>query len=336
MAEDSTTHAAARRTGWIIAGIFLAGIALAITWVAREAMRIKNDRDRTRAEERTGSAMVLVRASAGFRGFTMGANDGEPDERPLHDVKVSDFWMDRTEVTNDQFARFVAATRHVTTAEKPSAERPAGSWVFRDGKKMWLAGANWRVPGGPGTSIEGRGNFPVVHISHDDATACAIWAGKRLPTEAEWEFAVRGGVELSRYPWGAEPAPGGRWNANVRQGENEDTGADGFAGLAPVGSYIANAFDIADLAGNAAEWCADWYAHDYYAQLRPDPDKSAHRNPRGPEVGNDPLTPGLWKRVVRGGSWISGELEYRCAARAREAPDFTADWLGFRCVKDAK
>src|SRR5262245_27857136 len=136
MPEDTTTTAAARRTGWIIAGVFLVGIALAITWVTREALRIQHDRDRANAEERTGSAMLLLHASMSFRGFTMGANDGAPDERPLHDVKLSDFWMDRTEVTNDQFARFVSATKYVTTAEKPLAGKEAGSWIMRDGKKQ--------------------------------------------------------------------------------------------------------------------------------------------------------------------------------------------------------
>jgi formylglycine-generating enzyme len=332
MSEDPTITAAARRTGWIVAGVLLAGIALSVTWVAREAMRIKRDRDRTNAEQRTGSAMVLVRASASFRGFTMGSNDGAADERPLHDVKLSDYWMDRTEVTNDQFSRFVAATRYVTSAERPLAGKPAGSWIMKERKKEWSPGAYWRAPQGPGSTIEDHGSFPVVHVSHEDASAFAKWAGKRLPTEAEWEFAVRGGTDLSRYPWGAEAAPGGHWQANVWQ----DPAADGFPALAPAGSFAANSYDLVDLAGNVAEWCADWYAHDYYAQLRPDPDRAAHRNPQGPDVSSDPTSPGLWKRVVRGGSWSSAADEYRCAARGREAPEYSAEWLGFRCVKDGK
>jgi formylglycine-generating enzyme len=356
--EDQETHRAARRTGLIFVCIIVFGLVLIAAWMIPEALRIRRMRDQRLAEQRAGSEMTLVRSSAGFRGFTMGANDGAEDEKPLHDVKLSDFWMDRTEVTNEQFARFVAATGYRTTAEKPPSAafvealapemQQPGSWCFRPASdatadqpmswRRWVPGANWRQPDGPNSNISGREKFPVVHVSFDDAEAYAKWAGKRLPTEAEWEFAARGGVDHSRYPWGAERNPGGRWPANGWQGAFplKDEALDGFAGLAPVASFAGNAYELQDLAGNVTEWCSDWYANDYYAQLRPNPDKAAHRNPPGPEISSDPREPGVWKRVLRGGSWISAGDEFRCAARDKAAPAFTSSWTGFRCVKEAK
>jgi formylglycine-generating enzyme required for sulfatase activity len=355
---DEQTSYAARRTGLILAGIFLLGIAIAAIWLVPEALRVRRARDQRLAEQRAGADMILIRSSAGFRGFTMGANDGAPDEQPLHDVKVSDYWIDRAEVSNEQFAHFVKATGYLTTAEKPPTgafveslapdEQQAGSWCFRPQSdaaaatpRSWMRsvpGANWRSPEGPGSSIAGREKYPVVHVSYDDALAYAAWAKKRLPTEAEWEFAARGGIEHASYPWGAERSPGGRWPANVWQGDFplEDTALDGFAGLAPAGSFAPNGYGLQDMPGNVAEWCSDWYAQDYYGQLRPNPDRSAHRNPAGPEVSTDPAEPGVSKRVVRGGSWISAKDEFRCAARGKAAPSFTAQWIGFRCVKPAE
>jgi formylglycine-generating enzyme required for sulfatase activity len=290
--------------------------------------------------------------------FTMGANDGAADEQPLHDVRVTEFWMNRTEVTNAEFARFVNATGYVTTAELPPAgvaegmlpvgQNQPGSWCFRPSpgakagdRRTWMAfvpGANWRRPHGLGSSIEGRENFPVVHVSYEDAQAYCKWAGKRLPTEAEWECAARGGLMLTRYPWGRDFDELGASKANVWQGKfpDKDDALDGFAGLAPVGRFGTSAFGLHDLAGNAAEWCSDWYQHDFYAQLRPDPNRAAHRNPKGPEVSTDPTEPGVWKRVVRGGSFLSDAAGCRVSVRGREAPGFTAEWLGFRCVKDVQ
>jgi formylglycine-generating enzyme required for sulfatase activity len=343
----------------IFGGIVVAAIGMVLVWLVPEGMRIARDRETRTSEGRAGSDMVRVPGGS----FTMGANDGAADERPLHDVRVNAFWMDRTEVTNGEFARFTKATGYVTTAELPphgvesgvlpAGQRQAGSWCFRrdDGEKTgdrrtwmkFIPGANWRHPAGPPYSnIAGRDDEPVAHVSHDDAMAYCKWARKRLPTEAEWECAARGGANLARYPWGGEVRPGGRFMANFWQPVLPSSGlppSDGelyrACGLVPVARYPANGFGLHDLAGNVSEWCADWYQHDYYAQLRPDPNFAAHRNPRGPEVSIDPKEPGVWKRVVRGGSYVSGADECRVSARLREAPMFAAEWLGFRCVKDA-
>ena len=361
MSEAAETARSVRRTALIFAGILVAAVTMVAVWLVPEAKRIARNRETQSREARAGSDMVRVAGGV----FTMGANDGALDEQPLHDVRVGEFWMDRTEVTDEEFARFTKATGHITTAElRPQAvpdsdlamdEREPGSWCFKPGpifipdgfdpkeldRRTFIAfipGASWRRPRGAGTDIVGRERFPVVHVSHDDALAYCKWAHKRLPTEAEWECAARGGMILTRYPWGNEMAPGGMWRANTWSGgfPIKDDALDGFAGLAPVAHFPANGFGLHDLAGNVAEWCADWYQHDYYAQLRPDPNFAAHRNPHGPEVSTDPNEPGVWKRVVRGGSFLSTADECRVSARGREAPGFSAEWIGFRCVKDAQ
>ncbi len=344
MSVDAETARAARRTGFIFAGVIVAAATLALAWLLPEMKRIARNRETESREARAGSDMVRVAGGT----IEMGANDGAEDERPKHNVTVKEFWMDRSEVTNAEFARFVKATGYITTAELPAQGRTeGGSWCFQPGaeaksadRKTWIAfvaGANWRRPHGAGSSIEGKDKFPVVHVSYDDAVAYGKWARKRLPTEAEWECAARGGVLLTRYPWGNEIAPDGVWRANTWQGDfpAKDEVSDGFAGLAPVGKFPANGSGLRDLAGNVAEWCADWYQHDYYAHLRPDPNFASHRNPRGPDTSTDPTEPGVWKRVVRGGSWLSNAAEVRVSARGREEPGFSAEWLGFRCVKDA-
>ena len=345
MSEAAETARAVRRTAFIFAGIVIAAITMVLVWLVPEMKRIAGNRETQSRETRAGSDMVRVAGD----NFTMGANDGAPDEQPLHNVRVNEFWMDRSEVTNAEFARFAKATGYVTGAELSQPQ--AGSWCFRPGadakaaeRRTWIAfvpGASWRRPrgaNGAGSDTEGKDKFPVVHVSHDDALAYCKWAHKRLPTEAEWECAARGGVILTRYPWGNEIAPGGAWRANTWQGSfpAKDDALDGFAGLAPVGSFPANGSGLRDLAGNVAEWCADWYRNDYYAELRPDPNFAAHRNPRGPDTSSDPSEPGVWKRVVRGGSFLSTADECRVSARGREAPGFSSEWIGFRCVKDAQ
>jgi sulfatase modifying factor 1 len=340
-----------QRTALIAVSIFLAAVALVAVWMVPEVRRVQRERTKRINEQRSGMGeMILLKAGK----VTMGSTDGPADERPMHDVKVSDFWMDASEVTNAEFALFVAATGYVSSAEKP---RPAGfvnrvmlqngdvgSFCFRRpesagaGALGFVTGANWRHPNGPGSEIEGRGNFPVVHVSWDDAQAYGKWSGKRLPTEAEWEFAARGAALLSGYPWGVERNPSGRQMANVWQGNFPETNAtlDGFAGLAPVGSFPPNPFGIYDLAGNVAEWCSDWYQPDFYSQIARISDRAVHVDVKGPDSSQDPAEPGVSKHVVRGGSFLTPEEshEIRCSARSKAEPGFTAEYLGFRCVKD--
>jgi formylglycine-generating enzyme len=279
--------------------------------------------------------------------FWMGCTQFD-DAIPVHKVEVDGFWMDRTEVTNAQFAKFVDATRYVTVAEKP----PAGdlkpfSIVFTapdqtvDPHKVahltwWKAvkGADWRHPEGPASDLKGRDSHPVVHISYVDALAYAAWAGKRLPSEAEWEFAARGGLDRKVFCWGDELTPGGKFMANTWQGEfpNKNTVQDGFAGTAPVGSFPANGFGLSDMAGNVWEWCADWY-HPAYYKFSPD------KNPQGPRGSFDPQEPGVAKRVQRGGSYLCCDnfcKRYLPGARGKGEPESAANHVGFRCVRDPK
>ncbi|WP_276374546.1 formylglycine-generating enzyme family protein [Chryseolinea sp. H1M3-3] len=296
--------------------------------------------------------------------FSMGAsdNDGRRDEYPAHEVRVKGFWMDATEVTNAQFSKFVEATGYVTTAEKvpdweelkkqlpPGTPKPADSLlvassiVFVSPARhvslhevnewwQWKKGANWRHPRGTGSSIKGKENYPVVHVSWDDANAYAAWAGKRLPTEAEWEYAARGGVTNQPFFWGAEDAEQGSPKANTWQGQfpNVDTGWDKFEGLAPTKSFAPNNFGLYDMAGNVWEWCSDWYRPDYYGQLS----ASTAINPQGPETGYDPDEPTVPKRVVRGGSFLCHSSYcsgYRVSARMKTSADTSLEHTGFRCV----
>ena len=340
----------AARSSLIIGGLFFAFILLATLGVMHEAQRIKRERVVTKAlnNQSWSGEMVLIPAGR----MTMGAIDGAPDEQPLHDVKVRGFLMDKTEVTNEQYARFAKETGYITVAERkpdaasanpvPPERQQPGGWVFTPPKTpeaagdIWhyVPGANWRHPEGPASSIVGREKFPVVQVCWDDAAAFARWAGKRLPTEAEYEYAARGGAIHSPFVWGRELKPGGRWMANVWQGRFpvEDTGEDGFKGLAPVAEFRLNDFGLADMAGNVWEWCADWYRANYYA-------KSPHANPPGPTDSNDPDEPGVPKRVARGGSYLSSETNgagYRPSARKKAPPDYAACDLGFRCARSTE
>ncbi|MGD9561791.1 MAG: formylglycine-generating enzyme family protein [Pyrinomonadaceae bacterium] len=292
--------------------------------------------------------------------FSMGTDEaGFPDTRPVHRVAVSGFWMDRAEVTNEQFAAFVKATGYVTVAERrPSPEEfpgvppeklVAGSIVFTPPKRpvklndpmQWWAyvpGADWRHPEGPGSSIKGSGNHPVVHISFADALAFAKWAGKRLPTEAEFEWAARGGLDRQKFAWGDELRPKGRFMANTFQGNfpNANTGEDGFVGSAPVGSFEPNGFGLVDMAGNVWEWCSDWYRPNYYEILAAQ--GALTSDPSGPVEGIDPAEPGVPKRVTRGGSFLCTDqycARYMPGGRGKEAPDSGTNHLGFRLVRDA-
>ena len=253
--------------------------------------------------------------------FRMGAGDEMPDEAPAHEVAVAPFWIDAREVTVEEFSEFVTATGYRT-----DAERFGWSGVFDRESGGWTAveGADWRHPEGPGSRA--APDEPVCQVSWRDAAGYARWAGKRLPTEAEWEYAARGGLAGRRYAWGDELRPGGRPVANWWQGSfpAHDSGEDGFRGRAPAGSFRPNGYGLHDVGGNVWEWCADWYAADYYAA-------SPRENPRGPGAGSE--------RVLRGGSWMCSEnfcSNYRVAARSHATPDTGLDNLGFRCARDAR
>jgi formylglycine-generating enzyme required for sulfatase activity len=292
--------------------------------------------------------------------FWMGSQeDRMTDARPWHRVYVDGYWMDTTEVTNKQFASFVKATGYVTVAErKPRAEDypqappeklVAGSVVFSppdhpvelDNHFRWwnyVPGANWRHPEGPKSDLTGRMNHPVVHIAYEDAVAYCKWAGKRLPTEAEFEFASRGKLDRKRYAWGDEFMPGGRHMANTFQGHFPDTnsGEDGYRGTAPVASFPPNGYDLFDMSGNVWEWTSDWYRPDYYQTLAAAGDIAV--NPKGPADSFDPNEPGVRKRVQRGGSFLCTDqycARYIAGGRGKGELDTGTNHLGFRCVRDA-
>ncbi len=284
------------------------------------------------------------------------------DSVPIHRVYVDSFWMDETEVTNEQFADFVAATGYVTVAErKPTQEEfptappenlIAGSTVFSATKEpvplnnyfqwwSYIGGTDWRHPTGPDSSIDDHADYPVVQVAFEDSEAYAKWAGKRLPTEAEWEFAARGGRAGDLYAWGNELQPEGKFQANIYQGEfpveGKDTGADGFQGIAPVKQYAANPFGLYDVGGNVWEWTRDWYSHDYYATLAKTGEVA--RNPQGPDVPFDPAEPTEKKRVHRGGSFLCTDLSctrYMVGTRGKGEVRTASNHVGFRCVIEVK
>jgi formylglycine-generating enzyme required for sulfatase activity len=291
--------------------------------------------------------------------FRMGDDRFYPEERPVHSVTVDGFWMDRYQVTVRDFDAFVKDAKYVTIAERPldPASFPGlpkeklapGSLVFhptsgpvdlRDLSQWWswTAGACWRRPEGPSSSTRGRGLHPVVHIAYADAEAYAAWAGKALPTEAEWERAARGGVDGAIFTWGDVHFPDGKAMANSWQGEFpwQNLKIDGYDGTAPVGSFPANGFGLFDMAGNVWEWTCDWYSsHPEEAE-----DECCEpRNPRGgaPEESFDPLTPQFHipRKVIKGGSHLCAPnycLRYRPAARRGEPIDTGMGHLGFRCI----
>jgi sulfatase modifying factor 1 len=288
-----------------------------------------------------------------------GGHESMGDARPVHRVYVDAFWMDKTDVTNEEFAKFVASTGYVTIAERtPTAEEfptallenlVAGSTVFTptpkpvplDNDLQWwryVHGANWRHPQAPQSNIKGREKYPVVQIAYPDAVAYARWAGKRLPTEAEWEFAARGGLSGKMFAWGDVFHPDGKPMANTYQGEFpvKDRGEDGFAGIAPVAQFPANDYGLYDMAGNVWQWCSDWYRPDYYQSLRIS--GKVIRNPQGPDVPFDPAEPTEKKRVQRGGSFLCTDQycsRYIVGSRGKGEETTASNHLGFRCVKSA-
>ena len=301
--------------------------------------------------DRQGMASI----SAGT--FWMGSDDPQfPDAAPRHQVRLDAFWIDKTTVTNEQFAAFIAATGYVTVAEKPLDPKqfpgvPAeqlvpGSVVFtapdgpvdlRNPANWWrvIAGADWRHPEGPSSSIKGRETHPVVQVAYSDAATYAAWAGKRLPTEAEFEYAARGGLDRKVYAWGDEFKPDGRFQANTFQGHFPDhnTAEDGFAGTAPVGSFPANGYGLSDMAGNVWQWCSDWYRPNTYAAEAAN--GAIVVNPTGPADSLDPDEPGIKKRVQRGGSFLCTDqycTRYIVGSRGKGDVDTGTNHIGFRCV----
>ena len=298
--------------------------------------------------------------------FEMGGdnNQARPDEFPKHATMVTGFWMDETEVTNDQFREFVRETGYVTTAERtirledimsqfpeevplPDSfslepfslvfKSPNDSFSNPDYADWWIMveGADWKHPEGPGGDLKNRGNHPVVHISWYDATAFCKWAGKRLPTEAEWEYASRGTLDGKIYPWADGLLSAKR--ANYWQGTfpNRNTMEDNFAKMAPVKNFPSNGFGLFDMAGNVWEWCSDWYRYDYYHQKI---QAGITFNPLGPINSLDPREPSIPKKVIRGGSFLCNDSYcsgYRNAARMKSSPDTGMEHTGCRCARTA-
>lgn len=291
------------------------------------------------------------------RSMPSGGHEAMADARPIHRVYVTGFWMNRTDVTNVEFARFVLATGYKTVAERTpsradfpdakSEDLVPGSIVFsapnhpvdlKDALAWWryVPGANWRHPTGSGSSIKGREKFPVVQVAYEDAAAYARWAHARLPTEAEWEFAARGGLSGKTYAWGSDLNPNGKWMANTHQGEfpRHDAALDGHAGIAAVAQYPANGYGLYDMAGNVWQWTSDWYRADFYASF----ENAVARNPKGPPSSYDPDEPGAQKRVQRGGSFLCTEqycTRYMVGTRGKGEVSSASNHIGFRCVRDA-
>jgi formylglycine-generating enzyme len=286
--------------------------------------------------ERSTQGQVLLPGGQFSMGDHFGEGYSEDGETPVHGVTLDPFFLDATAVTNAAFARFAKATNYVTEAERLGvsavfhlAFRGDGRHVVgrAEGTPWWLAveGADWRRPEGPGSDNLERLNHPVVHVTWNDAMAYAQWAGKRLPTEAEWEYAARGGLHRARYSWGDDLTPRGRWMMNIWQGRfpSLNSEEDGYLTTAPVKTYRPNGLGLWQMAGNVWEWCQDWFDAGYYAT-------STSRNPPGPAVGD--------RRVMRGGSYLCHHSychRYRVGARSSNTPESASGNLGFRCANDA-
>jgi len=292
--------------------------------------------------------------------FLMGSEHHYPEEAPVHRVQVSGFWMDRHPVTNAQFQKFVETTGHITIAEvapdprdyrgvlPPILEphsmvfvKPDGPVDLNDSRNWWVCmrGADWRHPDGPNSSIRGLDDHPVVNVAYRDAQAYSIWAGKMLPTEAQWEFAARGGLESAEFPWGNEAMPGGRQMANVWQGQFpwQNLASDGYERTSPVGSFPPNGYGLFDMVGNVWEWTADWYR-----PRHPADERNASGIPVDPRGGLrkesfDPRQPRsrIPRKVLKGGSYLCApdhSYRYRPAARHPQPVDTSACHVGFRCI----
>jgi formylglycine-generating enzyme len=293
----------------------------------------------------------MVRVEGGTYG--MGSDEFYPEERPVHRVTVDDFWIDEHPVTAADFRRFVRDTGYTTVAERPldPADYPdaepellvPGSLVFRkssgpvsldDFRNWWeyVPGAFWKKPGGPGTTINGRDRHPVVQVTYEDAEAYAAWAGKSLPTEAEWEYAARGGLDGARFAWGDEEVPNGTRMANTWQGDFpwHNSKEDGFEGTSPVKSFAPNGHGLYDMCGNVWEWTTD-----FFTMRHSDEVERPCCVPRNPRVTSPQLEEAIPRRVIKGGSHLCAPsycLRYRPAARQGEAVDTSTGHIGFRCI----
>jgi formylglycine-generating enzyme len=312
---------ARKPTLWLICALALSSMIACQT--RPDASRTPSDNSNNRAaaslinptvSEQTRD-MVLISGGT----FLMGDNREMHYEGPAHEVTLKPFWIDKREVTIAEFAKFVEATGYKTDAESAgwsvAFDVKSGDWK----KTEW---ASWKHPEGRGSNT--LPDQPVTQVSWNDALAYARWAGKRLPTEAEWECAARGGLVGKKYAWGDELNPGGRMMANWWQGEfpSLNAKADGYVALAPVGRFPPNGYGLYDMIGNVWEWCADWFDESYYT-------KSSRDNPTGPPDGSE--------RVIRGGSWLCSETfcsNYRPAARSHATPNSAMNNLGFRCARD--
>jgi len=322
-----------------------------------------------KTEEQILQIPGMVWISGGI--YDMGASDGDrmalPHEKPKHTVKVDGFYMDETEVTNAQFSKFIEETNYITTAERPvdwdlikqqippGTPKPhdslllPGSLLFKKTKESvpnlydfsqwwrWTTGANWKQPEGKGSSINEKDNHPVVHLSFEDAMAYCNWAGRRLPTEAEWEFAARGGKRDKIYFWGDLTD---KLSSYVNSWEGEfpvdNTQADGFEKSAPVKTYPPNGYGLYEISGNVWEWTSDWYSSQYYQYCK---ENSITNNPKGPKEAFNPSNPYVDERVIRGGSFLCNAsycASYRVSSRMATDPNTSLEHLGFRTVIDLK
>lgn len=343
--------------------LLVCGVLLLLSSCNRENKQSEKESTVHSAPLNTIPGMVWIQGGT----FVMGTDEQQAydHERPAHQVKLKGFWMDETEVTNAQYKAFVDATGYITVAERkpawkdlqkqsppgtpppPDSVMVPGALVFNPPKEpvmlndysqwwRWLPGTDWKHPEGPDSNLEGRMQFPVIHVAYEDAKAYCNWAGKRLPTEAEWEFASRGGAEQQRYAWGNDLKHKGRFMANTFQGSfpNYNSAEDGFERLAPVKSFPANAYGLYDMIGNVWEWTSDWYDVNYFEELAR---SAVSVNPQGPEKPFDPNEPYAIKRVSKGGSFLCADdycVNYRPSARQGTAFDSGMSNLGFRCVRD--